>query len=157
MRQVFVVFVGVALFASVARTQTSKVDRRADEATIRALGSGPGTNIEATDDVIFWSGAFPRPNVRGKTEVAPFPQVDQRRNERITREVLRVEVAEAGDMAYEFGSFTLSFDAADTKKHVTIPGSLLRVWKKVNGEWRVAAAFQHEHDVYKADTRSRSK
>ena len=146
MRQAILVGVGVTLFAAVATMQATKVDRRADEAAIRALANGPRNNLKTTDDEIFWSGLYPRPIVKGKTQVAPSPQfrVDQRRNQKETWDVLRVEVAEAGDMAYEFANYTLSFDMADTKEHVSFPGAALRVWKKVNGEWRVAAVFQHE-------------
>jgi hypothetical protein len=44
-------------------------------------------------------------------------------------------------MAYEYTDFTMSYDLADTKEHRVFDGSLLRVWKKVNGEWRIAAPF----------------
>src|SRR2546425_11786547 len=48
---------------------------------------------------------------------------------------------------YEFSNFTLSYDMADTQRHVSFPGSMLRVWKKVNGQWRVVAAFARPHDA----------
>ena len=44
-------------------------------------------------------------------------------------------------MAYEYSDFTMSYDLADTKEHQVFDGSLLRVWKKVDGEWRIAATF----------------
>jgi ketosteroid isomerase-like protein len=123
------------------------VDLRTEEAAIRAI-------IEQQDqlpyvrDLIFWSGAFPRPRV-GEERVKPFDEtaMQQRRNQKSEVKVIRLEVAAAGDMAYEFSNFTLSWDVADTNEHTSFTGSALRVWKKVNGKWQVAASFQRPHDV----------
>lgn len=72
--------------------------------------------------------------------------MEQRRNTKIASEIVRLDVASAGDMAYDFSNFTMSYDMADTQQHVSFPGSLLRVWKKVNGQWRVVAFFARPHD-----------
>jgi hypothetical protein len=135
-----------------ARAQAGKVDVRAEEAAIRALvnrSPRPPERGLFTQDAIFWSGAYPRPLVgwRDTAAVKPLPAagMEQRRNVKSTTEIVRLEVAVAGDMAYEFSDFTLSYDLADTKEHVSFPGSALRVWKKVDGQWRIAAAFMHPH------------
>lgn len=135
-----------------ARAQAGEVDVRAEEAAIRTLvnrSPGPPGRGLLTEDGIFWSGAYPRPLV-GRVDTAavkPLPdaRMEQRRNVKSTSEIVRLEVAGAGDMAWEFSNFTLSYDLADTKEHQSFPGSLLRVWKKVDGQWRIAAAFMHPH------------
>lgn len=43
-------------------------------------------------------------------------------------------------MAYEYGDFRLTFDAAD-KRRAGFGGSYLCVWRKIAGEWMVAAFF----------------
>jgi ketosteroid isomerase-like protein len=85
----------------------------------------------------------------GQEKVKPFneTEIQQRRNQKSELQVIRIEVAAAGDMAYEFSNFTLSWDIADTKEHVKFTGSALRVWKKVDAKWQVAAVFQRPHDV----------
>ena len=124
-----------------------QVNLRAEEAAIRNAISRQGP-LPYTDDAIFWSGAYPRPSV-GQEKVKPFNEtaMQQRRNQKAEVQVVRLEVAAAGDMAYEFSNFTLSWDDADTKKQTKFTGSALRVWKKVDGTWQVAAGFQRPHDV----------
>jgi ketosteroid isomerase-like protein len=135
------------LLAACASAQVQKVDLRAEEAAIRATVNRPD-RFPFTSDAVFWSGAYPRSQV-GQEKVKPFDEagMQQRRNEKTTTQIVRLEVAEAGDMAYEFFNFTLSFDLADTKQHISFTGSGLRVWKKVGWEWQVAAAFMRPHDV----------
>src|SRR5260370_14975679 len=131
---------------TLARAQ--QVDLRAEEAAIRALVP---VHPPFTEDAIFWSGAYPRPlmGTRDTANVKPKPEarMEQRRNTKSTSEIVRLEVASAGDMAYDFSNFTLSYDMADTQQHVSFPGSMLRVWKKVNGQWHVVAAFARPHDA----------
>ena len=43
----------------------------------------------------------------------------------------------SGDLAYDVGTYTLSFDGPDGK--VTDTGKYVTVWTKVDGEWKVAA------------------
>ena len=141
---------GVAIALGIqgsALAQVQKVDLRAEEAAIRAIVNRPD-RLPFTPDAVFWSGAYPRPSV-GQEKVRHFNEaaVEQRRNQKTTTQIVRLEVAAAGDMAYEFFNFTLSFDRADTKKHTSFTGSGLRVWKKVGGQWQVAAAFMRPHDV----------
>jgi ketosteroid isomerase-like protein len=84
----------------------------------------------------------------GQEKVAPFNEagMKQRRNQKIDTQIVKLEVAAAGDMAYEFSNFTLSWDVGNTKEHVSFTGSALRVWKKMDGKWQVAAAFMRPHD-----------
>jgi len=48
-----------------------------------------------------------------------------------------VEVAPGGTLAYDIGSYTLSFDGPDGPMQDN--GKYVVVWKKVDGQWRVAA------------------
>jgi ketosteroid isomerase-like protein len=138
-----------ATMFSVPAPQAQKADVTADAAAIRALLDAGQTPMSA--DAIFWSGAYPRPMVgaEDRDRVKPFPEgrIEQRTNQKRTNDLVRLEVAASGDLAYEFSNFSLSYDLNDTTQHVAFTGSVLRVWKKVNGQWRVAAAFLRPHDV----------
>jgi ketosteroid isomerase-like protein len=139
---------GVAIaLGGCASAQMQQVDLLAEEAAIRAVVNRPD-RLPFTADAVFWSGAYPRPQV-GQEKVKPFNEaaMEQRRNEKTTTQIVRLEVAAAGDMAYEFFNFTLSYDRADTKQHTSFTGSGLRVWKKVAWEWQVAVAFMRPDDV----------
>jgi ketosteroid isomerase-like protein len=129
---------------------TPRPDLRAEEQAIRALVAKQGTPGAAkqTDDVIFVSGAYARPVVGRREEVQPLPgaKMEQRRNVKSDIRVQRIEVAQAGDLAYEYSDFTQSYDRADTTVHTSFEGSVLRVWKKVDGEWRIAAMFARPNE-----------
>ena len=144
-----VVFAGlltaVPLGAQRSSTQT-------DEQLIRGLiaAADDGTKpLPTTEDRIVWSAAYKRPVVgseRGE-EVAGERQVSNRvpGSERIKTQIRRLEVSGSGDLAYEYSSGQLSFDLK-SGQHVSFPNATLRVWKKINGEWRVAAQFSRPLD-----------
>jgi ketosteroid isomerase-like protein len=124
------------------------VDIRADEAAIRALATSRPAGV-AADDAIFWSGAYARPLIGRPTPAhkpLPTAQMEQRRNSHTVFEPVRIEVASSGDLAYDFSNFELSYDLAGSGKHVAVAGSALTVWKKVNGQWRIAATFMRPYD-----------
>ena len=58
--------------------------------------------------------------------------------------VVRVEVSKSGDLAYEFSNSEVSFDLKDGNKE-SFPNSLLRVWRKEAGQWKIAAQFARPH------------
>jgi ketosteroid isomerase-like protein len=93
--------------------------------------------------VIFWSGAYKRPTIGAeKREEMPGAEISKRRNEKITTDVQRIEVAASGDLAYEFSYGTVDYDpSGPAQRHVAFRTGLLRVWKKVDGDWKVAAVF----------------
>jgi ketosteroid isomerase-like protein len=136
--------------AGQASTPKWAYDLRAEEQRIRALIAKQGTPDAAkqTDDVIFVSGAYARPVVGPRDDVTPRAdaRMDQRLNVKADIRIQRIEVAQAGDMAYEYSDFTQSYDVADTKEHRSFEGSVLRVWKKVGGEWRIAAMFARPNE-----------
>jgi ketosteroid isomerase-like protein len=102
-----------------------------------------GRNLPLTDDAIFASGAFPNVMI-GKEALEARDRAQsnpdtRRENYQVHSTIMRLEVAEGGQMAYDYSTFHLSFDLK--KEHRELDGSSLRVWKKVNGEWKVAAMF----------------
>lgn len=121
-------------------------DSKTEEAAIRAaIASG---QAKPTEDEIFWSGAYQRPFVRpNKGEEIPGATLSQRSNQKQTTDVQRIEVAASGDLAYEFSYMALDFDLpGPPPHHVGFKAGLLRVWKKVNGDWKVAASFARPLD-----------
>jgi len=122
-------------------------DQKTEEAAIRAAIASERSNL--ADDAIFWSGAYKRPVIRPeKGEEFPGHDASRRINSKSTTDVLRIEVAASGDMAYEFSSGSLEYDLAGSPvKHVAFKTASLRVWKKVNGEWKVAAFFARPLDL----------
>ena len=122
-------------------------DTKADEAAIRAAATGE--HAGSTDDAIFWSGAYKRPFILPHTgELFPEDEAGTRTNVKISTDVQRIEVAASGDLAYEFSYGTLEYDQVATPpKHMAFKVGLLRVWKKVNGEWKMAATFARPLDI----------
>jgi ketosteroid isomerase-like protein len=95
---------------------------------------------------VFVSGNFTHPRFVGDTtsgdKVRTRVQGEKRKNEKLRRQnIRRVVVSEAGDMAWEYTDFEFEYDAASTGKHVKFNGSVLRVWQKVDGQWKIAAQF----------------
>ena len=105
--------------------------------------------IKFTEDAIFVSGAYPRPIIGRQQREAARPRQEEiarsRPNQSRKSEVQRLVVSQSGDMAYEFGNFTISYDAPD-KKRAGFNGSYLRVWRKIGGEWKVDAFFARPNE-----------
>src|SRR5262245_46370432 len=126
----------------------SPVGGMTDEQVLRNLIQQADRDLSVlkyTDDGIFVSGAYARPLI-GTTALQttqPVPAVlqEERRNEKVMSEIVRLVVAEAGDLAYDFGNFTLAYDTSEGR-HISFEGACLRVWQKVQGEWLVAACFR---------------
>ena len=131
---------------------------RSDEQLLRKLirEDNEGKNvIKRTEDSIFVSGAFPHPMIGHAVEEA-LGSRKERSNESRKGEVVRLVISQSGDMAEEFGNFTLSFDQPD-KKHISFDGSYLRVWRKINGEWLEDAFFARPNEsAEKSEPRSDS-
>lgn len=140
------VFLFACGFAATAQT-TAGSTSKTDEQTIRDLVAQENEGksvIKMTDDRIFVSGAYPMPMI-GK-EVSPENQQAsdkikaERRNFKQQFRIERLVVAQAGDMAYEFGYATLDWDKPDNS-HVSGESTYLRVWRKLQGEWKVEVRF----------------
>ena len=145
-------------FGSLFAIAQTDANGRSDEQLLRKLirEDNEGKNvIKRTEDSIFVSGAFPHPMIGHAVEEALGSRKD-RSNESRKGEVVRLVISQSGDMAEEFGNFTLSFDQPD-KKHISFDGSYLRVWRKINGEWLEDAFFARPNEsAEKSEPRSDS-
>jgi uncharacterized protein (TIGR02246 family) len=121
----------------------SKADREAEERRIRELGRRWVAAVEKKDVAAISEFYAPEarimpsnaPTAKGRAAIAEFwkglltlPGVS------FTFQPQVVKVAEAGDMAYEIGTYSLSFD--DPEGRVQDRGKYLVVWEKVNGDWK---------------------
>lgn len=141
---------GAIGLVSIAGSARPAVDRRTDEAEIRALIAqrDAGKPVPRISDAIAWMGAFQKPIVGDE---APVARTHERGLEnrvpnttKTTTTVRRIVVSESGDMAYEYSDGTLDFDLKDGT-HISSPNSTLRVWQKQGGQWRIAAMFTLTH------------
>lgn len=131
---------------------TASTTTTSDEQTIRDLVAQENEGkhvIQFTDNRIFVSGAYPRPLIGQQMNAG-----DQQRNDQMQKErqnvsqksrIERLEVAQAGDIAYEFGYSDLSWDTPQ-KKHIAFEASYLRVWRKVQGQWKVDVFFARPNE-----------
>lgn len=150
MRRSITVVVTVLATAGLT-AQDRSLDERAIREIISSIDSGQQrASTVSTKDSIFWSGAYQRPVVGDETPVpvddtaARVPS-SQRSAKRTIR---RIEISSAGDMAYEFSDVQLSWDMKTpngVSRSETYDASNLRVWKKVDGKWLVAANASFPH------------
>lgn len=120
------------------------VSQDCSESAIRA--SVENRTDKGTDDEFFWSGAFDKPLVGKAALEQAMPAVSaKRKNWSQTSNPERVVVSKSGDMAYEYGTSSVSFDDPDGK-HVAFKAGYLRVWKSVEGQCRVGALMARPYD-----------
>jgi hypothetical protein len=145
----------VAVLASLAisaRAQSPSVDERAIRDLITQYDKDEA--VARTDDLILFTGNLKRPAVgsQKREEVPPEQQPSARipTSERVSfsrRRVttpVRIEIAQSGDLAYEFSNSELSFELRKGGREA-IASSVLRVWKKDGGQWKIAAMFARPH------------
>ena len=58
---------------------------------------------------------------------------------KLQREPKRIEVADAGDMAYEVGTYEVSWEEPKDRGRGQASGNYVTVWRKVGGQWKTAA------------------
>jgi ketosteroid isomerase-like protein len=139
-----------ALLLSVTALPAQQIDLAREEAAIRAAIHGEREPM--IEVPIIWTGAYPEPIVgrvfQNGQPASSYASLrsNQRRDERTGFDVVRIGVSRAGDLAYDFSNHTLTFTQADTGERVTSRGSILRVWTKEDGQWKVAALFQMPHN-----------
>ena len=144
----------VAVLVSMAMSAEAQ---SAGERAIRDLIAryDKGESVARTDDEILWTGEFKRPTAGSqKREPVPADRQPSARvpgspsrvlgsRRRVTTPV-RIEIAKSGDLAYEFSNSELRFDLENGELDA-IPLSVLRVWKKDGGQWKIAAMFARPH------------
>jgi ketosteroid isomerase-like protein len=143
-------FVVLSLASAKLPAQGGQVDLKAEEAAIRAIISAgqSADGHELTSDAVVWTGAYKRPNIGSRrSEAFPEAAIGKRKNSKNTVKVERIEVAASGDMAWEFSHGTLDYDVdGPPVSHVSLEQGILRTWKKLNGEWKIAAIFSRPLD-----------
>ena len=120
----------------------------ADEQVIRALVERQNRGeevIKGTDEFLLASGvtaAYPvvgyQPST-GTLEVPERVRLEQPAPAMYER-IVRLVVAQSGELAYEYGDYAFGLAAPEPKAQ-SFDGSYLRVWRKQNGHWLVDAAF----------------
>ena len=139
---------GLCILLLMGASLLHAADSKTDESAIRALILSEHGKF--TDDGVFWSGAYKRPIVGNqKGEEFPGDEFSKRSNMKLGPvDIQRIEVAASGDLAYEFSYATLEYDRSGAPpKHLAFKTGILRVWKKMNGEWRIAAFFARPLDI----------
>jgi TonB family protein len=117
-----------------------------DDAALRAVVAGIDAGGEAplTADAVLWIDEVAAPFVKGRQAplaggpLAPSNRVD----ERMTTRILQLRIAASGDMAFETSTYEVTWSRKDTGFPIRTSGALLRAWRKVDGRWQIAAAFQ---------------
>ncbi len=144
------VIVGMLMLAFLAPMQAQ--DLKADEAAIRALiarQNDAGARVPVMPGYVFWSGALKAPVTGGEKPIEiGGPNALSNRvpgSQKSTQVVNKLEISKAGDMAWEFSTGRTSYELkSGTKNEFTV--SLLRVWRKDAGQWKVAAQFVRPHE-----------
>lgn len=152
LRPFILTFIGIAVSAGPLHSQQAKT---AEEKAVWALIEASGSiHPKVTDDFVFVSGHYPRPIIGRQQVVAEDTATASADDAPIKHPVLktrpqRVEVSKSGDMAYGFALFDMEFDRPDSAgktEHVKFEGSQLTVWRKIGGEWRLAASFNRPNE-----------
>jgi uncharacterized protein (TIGR02246 family) len=123
----------------------TRVDLKAEERAIReqikqyqqaAAKKDPGAaaDIFAKDAAFLYAGM---PLVRGRSAVRDvLAQFMRTPGFALSFEPMYIEVAPAGDMAYELGTYLLTMDTTDG--HKDHAGKYVTVWRKSGERWEIA-------------------
>jgi ketosteroid isomerase-like protein len=134
----------VGIIAGLAQT-ADKADEQALRDIIQQQDEGKDV-MKYTDNAIFVSGALPRPIIGREVGLRTKEEIAKSTPNRTTkREVERLVVSKSADMAYEYGNFTTTHDGPD-KKRTGFNGSYLRVWRKLDGQWKVDVSFNRKNE-----------
>jgi len=118
-----------------------------DEATVRKLGSLPVGSIAAPD--IYFNTRPGEPPVIGRAQMDALRRAhaaERTRQKPYVFRPLQIVSSADGSMAYDDGTALVEFDEVATGRHVSYEISYLRVWKVVDGECRIAAAYSRPPD-----------
>jgi uncharacterized protein (TIGR02246 family) len=122
----------------------TQVDLRAEEQAIRAqsrkyLQGATNKDPAAVASVFAQDGAFLYPGmplVRGQSALREaFSSFMQTPGFSLTFEPTRIEVAQAGDLAYELGTYRLQMEPPEGRVDET--GKYVAVWKKAGDHWEL--------------------
>ena len=125
-------------------TTMTKTDLRAEEQAIRAQGrkyleGAKNKDAQAIASVFAKDGVFLFPGfplVQGQTALREtFGSLMQTPGFSLTFEPTRIEVAQAGDLAYEVGTYRLQMEPPGGRVDDT--GKYVSVWKKAGDRWEM--------------------
>ena len=125
----------------------ARVDRQAEEQKIRGLEQRWREALTAKDSVavggFYASDGFYLP--QGSNGYEGPDKIRNRwasefggRKFQLERDPKKIEIADGGDMAYEVGSYKVSWDGGPGRKGQGA-GNYVTVWRKENGDWKTAA------------------
>src|SRR5262249_23938322 len=98
----------------------------------------------APDAAMLPAGA---PIARGKSAVTgAWQQLLDMKNVNLTFASTNVMVSSSGDMAYDIGTYQMSFDSDEGR--VKDGGKYVVVWKKVGPDWKVAADISNSDGAH---------
>jgi uncharacterized protein (TIGR02246 family) len=140
--------IGSLLIATIAVHADTSADeqkiRELDQkwvAAVQAKDAAASAAFYAADGALLAAGA---PMAKGAAAVrAMWQQLLGMKNINLTFAPTDVVVSSGGDMAYDIGTYQLSFDS--DKGPVKDVGKYVVVWKKVGTDWKVAA------DIFNSD------
>jgi uncharacterized protein (TIGR02246 family) len=127
---------------------SARVDKQAEEQAIRALEQRWREALTAKDSAavgrFYAEGGFYLP--QGSSGYEGPEKIGARWAEEFSggkfeleRDPKKIEVADAGDMAYEVGTYKVSWDKPRGRGKGKGAGNYVTVWKKEGGEWKTAA------------------
>jgi uncharacterized protein (TIGR02246 family) len=100
----------------------------------RAGNAAQMASIYAEDAVTYEAGRDP---LRGRTAIRDdYAAAVQAGIQEIDAQIIDVEVAASGDLAYEMGSFTMAVGGAPAER-----GHYLAVYRKIDGRWQIVREF----------------
>ncbi|MBC7790030.1 MAG: SgcJ/EcaC family oxidoreductase [Anaerolineae bacterium] len=135
------------LLVLAACATTPRVDPRIDQDAIRELdrrwnqqiaarNAGGVAELYADDGVAMAPNA---PPAKGKAAItaANADMMRPENNLSLTFEPTEITVGSAGDVAYDIGTYRFGIDTPGGR--ITDNGKYITIWKKVDGQWKVAA------------------
>jgi uncharacterized protein (TIGR02246 family) len=137
-----------AIARDTAAAAAPKVDKQAEEQVIRDIGRKWEQMFANRDTsgiaALFADDGYEMPPntkaMKGPDEVRKGvgDMLRTTKDFKLTFAPGTVSVADAGDMAFERGTYKVSFTGPRGKK-IEDRGNYVTVWKKVNGQWKVLA------------------
>jgi uncharacterized protein (TIGR02246 family) len=136
----------VAALSTVSFSQTKPTDANVkaiqdtEASWVKACATKDAEKIMAfyTDDAIFIANS---PTVTGKAAIlSAWKGMVSDPNFSLKFSSTRVDVAKSGELAYSYGTYTLTISDPKTKKPMTDRGKYITVFKKqADGSWKAAA------------------
>lgn len=136
-------------------------DGRSDETTIRELVAQYGDPsspvvLRLTNNSVYVSETYAQPILGGQLSHEDRKIRDEIRQQRLNyavdTQIERLEVAQSGDMAYEYGTTETSWDQPGRNRTSQF-STYVRVWRKIAGEWQVDVQFSRPNDLGKSEER----